>query len=45
MQYQLSDKLSFNLEPELRYYLNTGGDLGSGNPYTFGVFSGMQLRF
>jgi hypothetical protein len=45
MQYNLSDKLSINLEPELRYYLNTGGDLGSGNPYTFGVFSGMQLRF
>lgn len=45
MQYHLSERLSFNLEPELRYYLNTGGDLGSGNPYTFGVFSGMQLRF
>jgi len=45
MQYHLNEKLSFNLEPELRYYLNTGGDLGSGNPYTFGIFSGMQLRF
>ncbi|MEA1887719.1 MAG: outer membrane beta-barrel protein [Bacteroidota bacterium] len=45
MEYELSDRLSLNLEPQVRYYLNTGGDLGSGNPYTFGIFSGMHFRF
>lgn len=45
MEYNISKNLSLNLEPQLRYFLNTGGDLGSGNPYTFGVFSGMHFRF
>ncbi len=45
MQYELSERFSLNLEPQVRYYLNTGGDLGSGNPYTFGVFSGMHFKF
>ena len=45
MEYELSERLSLNLEPQVRYYLNTGGDLGSGNPYTFGIFSGMHFRF
>jgi len=45
LEYELSKSLSLNLEPEVRYFLNTGGDLGSGNPYTFGVFSGMQFKF
>ncbi|MCF8223447.1 MAG: outer membrane beta-barrel protein [Bacteroidales bacterium] len=45
MEYDLNEKLTFNLEPQLRYFLNSGGDLGSGNPYTFGVFSGMHFRF
>ncbi len=45
LEYELSKRLSLNLEPEVRYFLNTGGDLGSGNPYTFGVFSGMQFKF
>lgn len=45
MEYELSERFSFNLEPEVRYFLNTGGDLGSGNPYTFGIFSGMQFKF
>lgn len=45
MEYDLNEKLTFNLEPQLRYFLNSGGDLGSGNPYTLGVFSGMHFRF
>ncbi|MFO7852220.1 MAG: outer membrane beta-barrel protein [Bacteroidota bacterium] len=45
MEYELNDRLSLNFEPQVRYYLNTGGELGSGNPYTFGVFSGMHFRF
>lgn len=45
MEYNISEKVSLNLEPQIRYFLNTGGDLGSGNPYTFGVFSGMHFRF
>lgn len=45
MEYELNERLSLNLEPHVRYYLNTGGDLGSGNPYTFGVFSGMHFKF
>lgn len=45
MEYELSNRFSLNLEPEVRYFLNTGGDLGSGNPYTFGIFSGMQFKF
>lgn len=45
MEYNISKNVSLNLEPQIRYFLNTGGDLGSGNPYTFGVFSGMHFRF
>ena len=45
MEYNLSEQLSLNLEPQIRYFLSTGGDLGSGNPYTFGIFSGMHFRF
>ncbi|MDT8401725.1 MAG: outer membrane beta-barrel protein [Bacteroidales bacterium] len=45
MEYELSERFSLNLEPEVRYFLNTGGDLGSGNPYSFGIFSGMQFKF
>jgi len=45
MEYEVSERFSLNLEPHFRYFLNTGGDLGSGNPYTFGIFSGMNFRF
>lgn len=45
MEYNIGKNVSLNLEPQLRYFLNTGGDLGSGNPYTFGVFSGMHFKF
>ncbi|MBS0010570.1 MAG: outer membrane beta-barrel protein [Bacteroidales bacterium] len=45
MEYELNDRLLLNLEPQVRYYLNTGGELGAGNPYTFGIFSGMHFRF
>jgi hypothetical protein len=47
MEYNFSEKLSLNLEPTFRYYLNpfsvnTGTFL---HPYTFGVFSGVTYKF
>lgn len=45
MEYELSERFSLNLEPNVRYFLNTGGELGSGNPYTFGIYSGMHFKF
>ncbi|HCC69988.1 MAG TPA: hypothetical protein DEQ09_02385 [Bacteroidales bacterium] len=45
MEYEISENFSLNFEPHVRYFLNTGGDLGSGNPYTFGIFSGMHFKF
>ena len=46
LNYQLSKKLKFNVEPALRYQINTfqGSDL-SFNPYFFGVYSGLQFQF
>jgi len=47
MEYTLNDKISFNLEPTFRYYLNPFSNIGtiSGNPYSFGIFSGLSYRF
>jgi hypothetical protein len=47
MEYNLSDKLSLNLEPTFRYYLNpfsvtTGSNI---HPYSFGIFSGVSYKF
>jgi hypothetical protein len=47
MEYNLSDKLSLNIEPTFRYYLNpfsvaTGSFI---HPYSFGVFSGVSYKF
>ena len=47
MEYNLSDKLSLNLEPTFRYYLNpfsvtTGSFI---HPYSFGIFSGVSYKF
>jgi hypothetical protein len=47
MEYNLSDKLSLNLEPTFRYYLNpfsvtTGSYI---HPYSFGIFSGVSYKF
>jgi hypothetical protein len=47
MEYGLSSKLSLNLEPTFRYYLNPFNDVtGSKNhPYSFGIFSGISYKF
>lgn len=47
MEYNFSEKLSFNLEPTFRYYLNpfsvtTGTFI---HPYSFGIFSGVSYKF
>jgi Outer membrane protein beta-barrel domain len=47
MEYNLSNKLSLNLEPTFRYYLNpfsvtTGSFI---HPYSFGIFSGVSYKF
>ena len=47
MEYNLSNKLSLNLEPTFRYYLNpfsvnTGSSI---HPYSFGIFSGVSYKF
>jgi hypothetical protein len=47
MEYNISNKLSLNLEPTFRYYLNPFSvTTGSFNhPYTFGIFSGVSYKF
>lgn len=47
MEYNVSSKLSLNLEPTFRYFLNpfsvtTGTYI---HPYSFGVFSGVSYKF
>ncbi len=47
MEYNFSSKLSLNLEPTFRYYLNpfsvtTGSFI---HPYSFGIFSGISYKF
>lgn len=47
MEYNFSNKLSLNLEPTFRYYLNpfnvaTGSFI---HPYSFGIFSGFSYKF
>lgn len=45
--YNFSNKLTLNLEPTFRYYLNPFNDMtGSTNhPYSFGIFSGVSYKF
>lgn len=47
MEYNFSTKLSLNLEPTFRYYLNpfsvTTGTFS--HPYSFGIFSGISYKF
>ncbi len=47
MEYNLSSKLSLNLEPTFRYYLNPFSvSTGSyAHPYSFGIFSGVSYKF
>lgn len=47
MEYNITSKLSLNLEPTFRYYLNpftvtTGTYV---HPYSFGIFSGVSYKF
>lgn len=47
MEYSFSKKLSLNLEPTFRYYLNPFNEFvgSTTHPYSFGVFSGISYRF
>jgi hypothetical protein len=47
MEYSFSKKLSFNLEPTFRYYLNPFNEFNGSttHPYSFGVFSGISYKF
>ena len=47
MEYNFSQKLSLNLEPTLRYFLNptTGSASSNIHPYSFGIFSGFSYKF
>ncbi len=46
-EYNLSEQISLNLEPTIRYYLTPlGGLVGSSvHPYSFGIFSGLSYKF
>ncbi len=47
MEYNLSGKISLNLEPMFRYYLNPFSEMAGikTHPYSFGLFSGLSYRF
>ena len=47
MEYNFSEKLSLNLEPTFRYYLNPFNEPAGSkiHPYSFGIFSGISYRF
>ena len=46
MNYSLNENFSLNLEPTLRYYLNSDGTLSASNkPFAFGIFSGVYYKF
>jgi Outer membrane protein beta-barrel domain len=47
MEYKFSEKLSLNLEPTFRYYINTFSTNSASNfhPYSFGIFSGLSYKF
>jgi hypothetical protein len=47
IEYNLSKKISLNLEPTFKYYLNAFGDIPGmkTHPYSIGVFSGLSYKF
>lgn len=47
MEYSLNSKISLNIEPTFRYYLNAFGDTPGIkiHPYSFGLFSGVAFKF
>ena len=46
VKYEISEKLNLNLEPVLKYHLNTFSDTsGNFNPYFIGVYTGFSFKF
>lgn len=47
MEYNFSEKISLNLEPTFRYFLNPFNNAAgtSIHPYSFGIFSGFSYKF
>jgi hypothetical protein len=47
MEYSFTSKLSLNLEPTFRYFLNPFSQLSGMkiHPYSFGIFSGLSYKF
>ena len=47
MEYKVSGKLSLNLEPTFRYYMNSFNNVTGSHfhPYSFGIFSGISYKF
>ena len=46
LDYQVSPRIRLNLEPVFKYQLNTFSDTsGDFNPYSIGVYSGLNFRF
>lgn len=46
LQYEVSRSIQLNLEPVFKYQLNTFSDAaGDFNPYSIGVYSGLNFRF
>jgi hypothetical protein len=46
MEYNFSDKVSLNLEPTFRYYVNPFNQPGLNiHPYSFGIFTGFSYKF
>jgi hypothetical protein len=47
MEYNMSEKFSFNLEPTIRYFLSPLGEQlwTQIHPYSFGIFTGVSYKF
>jgi len=47
MEYSFSKKLSLNIEPTFRYYLNPFNEITTADthPFSFGIFSGVSYKF
>ena len=43
--YNISKKVSFNLEPSFKYSLNSINQSADVHPYSIGIFSGLNYRF
>ena len=45
LDYQLTDKFSFSVEPVFKYQLNTFNNVNNVQPVNFGVYSGLNFKF